>query len=62
MKATCERCGKYRSLKHCTGPALHPKGEDICRPCFSIIKLSTKLHPEKELPREKISNHSNSNT
>lgn len=42
-KSECQRCHKRRHLKHVSGPGLHPKGEDICRPCNQAAIMAAKI-------------------
>lgn len=42
MKDLCAKCGKLRALKRVFGQGLHPKGEEICRPCYQALKFAAK--------------------
>ena len=40
MKSNCSKCGKKRALKLVTGPNLHYKGKELCRPCTQAMKFA----------------------
>jgi hypothetical protein len=40
MKDNCSRCFKRRPLRRVTGPGLHKKGVEMCRPCYQGYKIA----------------------
>lgn len=42
----CQKCFRDRKLRRCFGPGLHPKGVELCRPCWQIVKLKGFLKDE----------------
>lgn len=56
MKGPCARCGKRRPLRIVTGPGLHEKGVELCRPCTQGYKLALKLKVNHDLGKELLRN------
>ncbi len=47
-KGECGKCYKHRPVLIVTGPGLHEKGVDMCRPCHQAYKDALRREAKRE--------------